>query len=260
MVFILMIIFMLPFLILLWQQHYVKEGKREKVNVKFALLLFSLLFLASLIGQIYFLMQYDLPLYVTGEQYLIGLLMVAFSLGLIAIINIGVTIWSKKKNMPKGAYNSKLVWKVTGGIGVIVLLFIFWFMPFAEKASYVLAFHNAVDAVAQADEEEEFSIVLVRSERDCVRRCAGRKYDNHFYISNNSEGKKEVEFLIRALDEEQNELKVIESSLMRTDPGEILLLETEETNTDSNVWNRYSFQTDDAVYYFQYDYHYRNAE
>lgn len=55
-------------------------------------------------------------------------------------------------------------------------------------------------------------------------------------------------------------MKVIDSKIMTLKPGELQLLETEETNEDASVWNKYSFQTDGKVYQYQQKIRFRDPD
>ncbi|MUK90746.1 hypothetical protein GMD78_20530 [Ornithinibacillus sp. L9] len=256
------ILFTFPIILVLWSFMDVKNGKREKINWKPPLILFSLLTVVSIIIQLYLLMEYRLPLFLNTHDSMIVISLIGLLLGIIALINIVITLRSRKKNVPKEVHNSKTVWKIIGVFGGLFALFLFWFMPLGDKVSYVWSLHDAINAVEDTSDAEEFSLVLVRSEPDCLsyRNCSNLKYDNQFYVKNNMDEVKEVQFKIRALNEDQEELKVIDSTIMRIEPGELLFVETEETNDKSSVWDKYSFKTEESVYYFQHQVRYRDPE
>ncbi|WP_062049600.1 hypothetical protein [Bacillus sp. JCM 19034] len=254
-------LFTFPFMLIGWSFIDVKNGKRDKINWKLPLLIAIMLMVGSVIGQFYLLSTYDLPLFLSSNDSMIAFLVIGIFLGIIALVNIVVTIICRKNNVPKELHNSSTVWKFIGVLGVTIFVFLLWFMPLAEKIDYVLALHDAIDTVS-SDEEAEFSIALVRSEPDCLRarNCTNMRYDNQFFIKNNLDETKEVQFIIRAFNEEQNELKTIESNLITIKPRELLLLETDETITNSSIWDRYSFKTDEEVYSFQYKFQYRDSK
>ncbi len=79
-----------------------------------------------------------------------------------------------------------------------------------------------------------------------------------FYVRSNLDGTKEVQVKIRAANKNQEELKVIDSEIMKLDSGEMKMVETEETSDSKDVWGKYSFTTEKRVFYYQYNYRYRD--
>lgn len=97
--------------------------------------------------------------------------------------------------------------------------------------------------------------LLVSSEQECLRRtasCRNSSYSNQFFIKNNGDHVQEAQVQIRTLNNNDQEMKVIDSKIMTLQPGELRLLETEETNDNSSIWNQYSFQTAYRIANFQY--------
>jgi hypothetical protein len=252
-------LFSLPFILIYLSFIDVKTGKRDKINWKLPILTFTVLMAGSVIAHLYFLTTYDLPIFVSSTESIILFSIIGGFLAIFAFVNIILTLTSRKTNL-SNVHNSKTIWQLIGGLVIALPLLLFWFIPIAEKSDYVSGIHKAIKKVESSNSTDAFSIVLVRSEKDCIRveRCTNKRYDNQFFIKNNLDELKEVQVFIHSLNKDREELKVIESNVMRMEPGELALLETEETGKHSSLWSRYSFKTDERVSNYQYQLQYHD--
>ncbi|MFD1361462.1 hypothetical protein ACFQ4A_07320 [Lentibacillus salinarum] len=54
--------------------------------------------------------------------------------------------------------------------------------------------------------------------------------------------------MIRAANESQDNLKEIDSQIMKMDAGQLKMVETEEISESRNIWDQYSFTTRNKSY------------
>ncbi|SFA91179.1 hypothetical protein SAMN04488072_103221 [Lentibacillus halodurans] len=200
---------------------------------------------------------YNLAFFQNGYSSMIGLIIVGGLWVIIAIINIIVTLTSRGKNLPKSLHNPKAIWIYSGVLAGVMLIFFMWFMSLGQKMAYTVTLNNAVSAMADTPGNEDVSLVLVRSERDCLRRRGcDEQYHNVFYVRNNLNQPKEMQIKIHAANNDQEEIKVIDSKIMKLDPGELKMVKTEETS--DHIWSQYSFTTEEPVLYYHYNFRHRN--
>jgi len=125
-----------------------------------------------------------------------------------------------------------------------------------------MSINEAMEATNNAI-TDDFPIVLVTSERDCLGkrvRCRETNFSNQYFIKNNTGKTQEVQVKIRALNSLNEEMKVIDSKIMTLNPDEMRLLETDETNEDESIWNQFSFQTYGRVANYQHMLRHRDPE
>ncbi|WP_404452182.1 hypothetical protein LG329_17790 [Virgibacillus necropolis] len=248
---IMMVLVVIPLVLLIWSMIDVKKGKREKVNWKLPSIIFIVLLLGTLIGDIYLSNEYSLPIFPNIHDNIIALIVIGILFGIMAIINIFVSI--SMKGAPKTVHDGKKMWKVIGiGAAYFTVIFL-WFIPLAGKTAYVVDLNTAVSA-EDKEGDRDFTLVLVKSEGDCltVRNCSDENFNNVFYLKNNTDSEKEVQVKVRALNEEKQEIEIIDSLIMKIDSGKMKMVKTEETDEDTSIWDRHSFETDVRVEYFQY--------
>jgi len=242
------VIFSIPSILLLWTAIDFKLGKREKIPWKLIISLLIVLTLGSLLIQIYLLQSYGFPIFQTNIEIIVGMAVVGAIAGFILIVNLFITITMGKK-LSKSVHDPKTVNVLTLCIAISLFITIFIAAPTGKKIAFATSINQAIAATKDVA-EEEFSIVLVSSERECLRHtasCQNSAYSNQYFIKNNLNKTQEVQVKIRALNSNNQEMKVIDSKIMTLEPNELRLLETEETSEDASVWNKYSFQTDHEV-------------
>ncbi|MDZ5711186.1 hypothetical protein [Jeotgalibacillus haloalkalitolerans] len=253
------LIFGLPFLWLILLSADVTNGKREKIEWKKPGILFLSLTLISVLVNIYFYSSYHLPFFQNSFGMMVALIVTGAFLLIFSIVNIIVHI--VHKGAPKSFYNPKGLWIFTGVFCFVILFFTAWVYPFAQKMSYSYKVDKAVEALSEEETNEEVSVLFMNSEQECFRSgCYDEEYSNFFYVKNNLDEEKEVQVRIRALDADQNELKIVESDIMTLDGGELRLVETKETNDKTNVWSRSSFETDVRTHYYESMFRFRDTE
>lgn len=254
-------IFMIPYLWFFWSVLDLKNGKPGKGRWKIAVAVLLGLVLVSLIVNYYLSGRYGLSFFQNGFESIVALVIAGVLLLMMIIVNVIVSILFK--NAPKSVHNPKAVWVVAVGLCSTMLFFTMWVYPFAEKVSYVNKIGTAL-AASEQQADEEITIVFLSSERKCFRtsssNCHSTPYSNSFFVKNNLDAQKEVQVQIRALDSKQEELKMIESDIMTLEPGELKLVETEETSDSSSIWSRSSFETDVRTHSYVSIYRYREAE
>ncbi|WHY83527.1 hypothetical protein QNH23_09235 [Siminovitchia fortis] len=254
------IIFSIPGLMLIWSTAYVKSIKKENVRWKLLVSLQLLLIIAGMIVHIYLLRSYGFPMLQTRIETWVSMGFILLICGFMLILNFIIT---KKLGSQSPTHNSKVVNIITGCFALYFFIILFIAAPLGEKVAFAVSINEAIEA-ANKTNNEEFSVVLVNSEKDCLRRssqhCRNQAYKNHYFIKNNMGKKQEVQVKLRALNSNNEEMKVIDSKIMTLKPGELQLLETEETNEDASVWNKYSFQTDGKVYQYQQKIRFRDPD
>lgn len=254
------LIFLFPFLWVIWTGVDVKNGKKERMEWKKpSILLFILLLISTLIS-FYFYRNYQLPLFSNSFETIIGLVLAGVFLVIFSIINIIASI--VYKGAPKSFHNPKGMWIFTGVFCFTILFFITWVYPFGEKSSYVYRMEVAVQALSESETDEEITVLLMNSEKQCVRRkterCIDEDYQNYFLVKNNLDEEKEVQVRIRALNTDKEEIKVVDSNIMTLGAGELRLVETEETNDNTSIWSRSTFTTEIRTSYYEYLFRFRD--
>ncbi|MBY7142366.1 hypothetical protein KFZ56_04505 [Virgibacillus sp. NKC19-3] len=254
------VIYCLPFIWALWSGIDVRNGKREHTNWKGPLLLFVVTAVVSVVVNSYLTFSYNLSFFLNSSSVVTVLITVGILGGLMGIINIITTMIARRKNWPKTMHNPKVIWIIFGSIAGSLLIFLLWFMPIGQKISYVVTLNNAVSAMEASTENDDISLVQVLSEADCVSRRCAPNYNNVFYVRNNLDQPKEVQVKIRALNNNEEEVKVIDSEIVELDPDDMKMVTTEETIKSGNIWEQYSFKTEERVAYYQYNFRHRDLE
>lgn len=258
MVAIMIIIFTLPFIWIVWSLMDVKNGKREKAEWKKPMLLLLVLILLSGIANFYFYQTYNLPIFPNIHDLTIGLIVTGSIVLILTLINLFVSFLHR--GMPKEVHNPNAVWVFTGSLGLVFLLLFAWILPFSEKANYVLNIEAAMNEIEASEQEEEMTVLLLGSTKDCMSYCTDYEYDNIFFVKNNMDEEKEVQVKIRALNKDSEEMKVIDSLVMKIGPNELRVVETEETIDRTSVWSKYSFKTDERTVYYDSMFRFRDPE
>ncbi|QTD40914.1 hypothetical protein [Sporosarcina sp. Te-1] len=255
------VIYSIPGLMIISSAYDVKVGKRASVKWKWPALFLFILAPTGLATQYYFQQTYHFPFFQTNTENWVAGIVIALLAGIILLINLIITLTIGKK-LPKSVHNPKNVNIFTACIVVYLFMILFIAAPTGKK----IAFSTAIDQALQASEvsqTEEFPVVLVTSERDCLQNtasCRNSPYSNQFFIRNNLSKTQEVQVKTRALSASGIEMKVIDSHIMTLRPGELRLVETEETSKDASPWNMYSFQTDHPISEHQYITRYQDPQ
>lgn len=256
------LIFFFPYGWFLWSSISNKTGMVETYRWKKPMaVLIGLILISAVLNYVYS-EAYNLAFFQNGFELTVGLIVAGAFLVIFSIINIIAGI--VYRGAPKSFYNPKVVWGFTGVLCTTMLFFIVWVYPLAEKASYIVRLDSAIAAADEKQDGEEITIVFMSSEKQCVRRrtenCNSSDYQNAFFVKNNLDETKQVQVQIRALDRQQNELKSVESKIMRLEAGELKLVETEETSDKESIWSRSSFETEYQTRFYQSIYRYRDAK
>lgn len=253
------LLFFLPYAWFLWSSLSSKTGKprwKKPLAVLLALVLIS----AGL--NYYFSDTYQLSFFQNGFESKVAIVVSLAFLLVVSIINVITSILFK--GAPKSFHNPKVAWVVTAVLCGTILFFTLWVYPLAEKVSYINKVENALAQSEEQQADEEITVVFMSSEKECFRtstnNCTNDTYKNAFFLKNNLDTQKEVQVRIRALDSDENELKVIESDLMTLEAGELQLVETEESSDLESIWSRTSFETDKRVRSYESLFRYREAE
>lgn len=254
-------LFFLPFAWLFWTGMNSKAGKTKRANWKIALVALIAVLFISVVLNYYYSNAYQLSFFQNGLESTIALIICGAFLLIVGIVNFIVSILFK--GAPKSFHNPKTALAVTGVLCAVILFFTMWVYPLGEKASYIHKVQTALAMAEQQQADEEITVLFLSSEKECMRtsssNCNNETYKNSFFLKSNLDEQKEVQVRIRALDSEQQELKVIESDVMTLEAGELKLVETEETSDDESLWSRSSFETDSRVRSYESLYRFRDA-
>ncbi|GEL76477.1 hypothetical protein [Tenuibacillus multivorans] len=250
---------LIPYIWLAWSFIDYKNGKRERTNWKGPLALLVVLMVAVFILNLYYANEYSIPILVNTMTVFVGLIITGAIAIIASIINVFVSLRHRKNPYPEEVHNPKTAWTVIGLIFLSLTIMFVWFVPGGEKMRYV---DNLNSAIAETENSnEEIDVTFVSSEDYCLRiRYCDPEYMNVFYVKNNLDQAKEVQLLIRALGKNRQEIEVIESDIMKLDPGELKMVETEETLDFKEIWGKYSFKTKEKVRDYQHQYRYRDPE
>ncbi|MGI2329135.1 hypothetical protein [Planococcus sp. YIM B11945] len=255
-------LFFIPYAWFVWSSLSVKSGKIGKPHWKIVLAAFAALVLGSFVFNYYISNAYQLSFFQNGFESTVALIVTAAFLLVIVIVNVIVS--KIFKGAPKSFHNPKVVWMITAVLCTTILFFTMWVYPLAEKTSYVQKVEHALTAAEQQQTDEEITVVFMSSEKNCFRatssNCNNVTYKNAFFLKNNLDIQKEVQVRIRALDAKQNELKEVESDVMTLGPGELKLVETEETSDQASIWSRSSFETESRTQSYESLYRFRDAK
>nr|QRZ17516.1 hypothetical protein JUJ52_17365 [Virgibacillus sp. AGTR] len=72
----------------------------------------------SIIGNVYLSSTYTIPFLQTSMESMIWLIVAAVFLGIIALINVFVTLSLRNKNVSKQFHNPRVIWKLIGGMAL----------------------------------------------------------------------------------------------------------------------------------------------
>ena len=255
------LIFFIPYAWFLWSSISVKSGKIGKSHWKMSLATFIALVIGSFILNYYLSNAYQLSFFQNGFESTVAIIISAAFLLVIVIVNVIVS--RVFKDAPKSFHNPKAVWVIAAVFCSTILFFTMWVYPLADKVSYIQTVEKALAAVEQQQEAEEITVVFMSSDKNCFRlstsNCNSMTYKNSFFLKNNLAIQKQVQVRIRALDSNQQELKVVESDVMTLEPGELKLVETEESSDKASIWSRSSFETEYRTQSYESLYRYRDA-
>lgn len=255
-------LFFLPCAWLFWTSMNLKSGKTGKSRWRISLAALIVVILISVVLNYYFSNTYQLSFFQNGLESIVAIVLCVAFLLIVGIVNVIVSIVFK--GAPKSIHNPKVAWVITAVLCTTILFFIMWVYPLAEKAAYIHKVEKALAMSEQQQADEEITVLFISSEKECFRttssNCNNETYKNSFFLKNNLDTQKEVQVRIRALDSEQQELKVIESDVMTLKAGELKLVETEESSEMESIWNRSSFETDYRVHNYESLYRYRDAD
>lgn len=234
----------------------------KTVNWKGPALLWAIILLISVGANIYISSIYNLDFFHNSYinwliiMYVIGSLVLVFSFA-----NIAATLAAKRKNAPEGEHNPKTMWKFIGVSTVLLFVFLAWVHPIEQKTQYALNLHQALKELDTSDDQsKEFSLVLIKSNDECFGgNCSSTKYENLYYVKNNMDKKKEVEFTIAAYNSHHEKMTEIDSRKLTIGAGDLAMLTTDETKANQSVWSQFSFQTDEEINNYEYKYHYRDV-
>ncbi|MRG86113.1 hypothetical protein [Salinibacillus xinjiangensis] len=253
------IITIIPLILYVWSAINVGAGKSDKINWKRSLYAFLFIFLVSIVVNTYLKVKFDYDLFLNGYD----LTVIAVVLGIFCLIFalIYTFTYRKLKHAPKSVFDPAGVSKILGMLLATIAVGFFWFHPIGEKILLIQSYSNAEEVFAEEEEKKEFSLALVYSEDICINtrttRCSMDDYKNIVMAKNNLNETYEVQFKMRVLNMNDEELKVIDSNIMTLKPGEIKQVKTSETIEASSEWSQYSFQTEDQVHSYQYTFRYR---
>jgi len=104
-------------------------------------------------------------------------------------------------------------------------------------------------------DDEAISIVMVSSEKDCLKDCDDTKYDTLFYIKNNEDEAIDVRLRMQFA-EASGEISE-EFKQFRLDKDAI---EPVEFKLDMGPWNPVTIRTDEQVVNYRWQYQWRSAE
>ncbi|MTD31933.1 hypothetical protein GIW82_12935 [Planomicrobium sp. YIM 101495] len=249
-----LLIFFIPYAWFLWS---VIKKPRWKMPL---VVLAALVFVTFLVNG-YLSNTYELAFFQNGFESIVALIVAGAFLLILSIIN--VTVGVLFKNAPTSLHNPKAVWMFTAVFCTSILFFTVWVYPFAEKASYINQLEKALTVAEAQQDDEEITVVFLRSEKNCFRtstsNCHAVPYKNSFFVKNNLTVPKEVQVRIRAMDAEGSELEEVESVIMTLEPGELRLVETDETSERTSIWSRSSFETERRVSSYESIYQYRDV-
>ncbi|MFS0689313.1 hypothetical protein AB1K89_08730 [Sporosarcina sp. 179-K 8C2 HS] len=260
-VYLAIIIFSIPGVMVLWSAIDVKSGKRERVQWKVPVILFLLFTVTGVSIQFYLDQKYNFPFLQTSVETIIAMSIIVLISGIIIFINFIITKTAGKR-LPKSVHDPKTVNFLAAAFAIYFFITFFITVPTGKKIAFATSINQATEATNVTT--EAFPIVLVTSEKECLRknraRCHDTPFNNQYFIKNNMDKTQEVQVKIRALNSNNEEMKVIDSNIMTLKPGEMRLVETEETNEDASIWNQYSFQTDGRVTNYQHMLRHRDPE
>lgn len=252
------LIFVIPWILLLLSVIDVRSGKRKQVNWKLPLILLIVLASVGTILQIFMKQTYGFPIFANIIESIIATGISIFIPIVMVMINLVITK-TLGKNAPSSVHDPKLVNRLALCFFAFFFTVLFLGAPIGKKIGFAYSIEKAMK-VTNTSDTEEFSVALVSSEQECLKRtasCRSSDYSNQFFIRNHLNKTQEVQVKIRVLDQNNQEVKVIDSKIMELHPQELRLVETEETREDSSIWNQYSFKTTNRIFKYEHLLRYR---
>lgn len=257
------IIGLIPVLILIFSWIDKLRGKREKTNWKWSGILFAGILIIYFGLSIYYKGKYDFPIFPNKSDAIIILIIAGVLFAIIGGICLFTYLSLRGRNLPKSVHNPKIFPIISLGTPIFFLYIGLLLLPLAGKINFASSIERAMEMIENDRNDTEFTIVLSKSDKQCVRSrsssCSDDEYENFFFVKNNLDKAQEVQVEIRAYGADKKVQKEINSTIMKLEPGEVKLITTEETWEDSSPWNQWTFQTDKRVGYYEYMYRYRDV-
>lgn len=218
---------------------------------------YGILFILSLYLQIHYYRVFQFHFFPTLFESMLAFIVIGSVVGVMILINLFVTFL--QPNMPKQYHNPKLVWKITFLFGFGMATILFWILPLAKKYEFTTMLTQAEETFTTEQVDWELLVIFIKSEQDCIGNrsnnyCENAKYDNFFYVKNNTTDRLKGQVLLRAYDKNKKLMTEIESLVFELDAGTYSLLAFEEEHVDdrTSIWNQLSFQSEEKVVYYEY--------
>lgn len=252
------LIFMIPWILLVISLIEFKSGKKRRFGWKLPASMIALLVVSGVFIQIYLQQVYGFPLLQNKTETIIAL---AVSLSVpvfLLLANLIIRIFHGN-NVPVTVHNPKLVNRMAIGFFAALFAVLFIGAPTGKKLDFAYSIDQAMESADQSD--AEFPVVLVSSERECLQTtatCRNSDYSNQFFIRNQLNRTQEVQVKFRVYNKNEELVKEIDSKIMKMNPNELRLIETEETIENASKWNQYTFQTENRVSKYEHFIRYRD--
>lgn len=254
----------MPLLVLFISWMYQILGKRNSINWKWGFIAFIGVIIFYIGLAIYCKRKFGFSIFPSIFDLTISLIVAGVLLIVVGGICLFVHISFKGKDVPKSVHNPKLLPFLAIGPSLFFLYIGIIILPMDGKINFVTSYEKAVEMIDGNREDAEFSVVLAQSDKRCIRArsssCHDDDYENLFFVKNHLEKPQEVQLIIRAYGPNEQLQKEIESTIMKLEQGEIKLVSTEETFTETSPWNQPSFETEKKIYTYEYAYRYREIK
>lgn len=252
---------MIPPLILLFSWIDTLQGKREKINWKLVIIAFAISLIIDFSFSFYYKMKYGFPIF--PNMYSIKtILLIAGIISALIVLSSLILLPPLRKQLSI-YFSLLLVFCIIGSVIFVFILYIgILFKPLGDKMNFAQSLDKAFEIAEMTEGNSDFQIIKTQSEKQCYSRSSQTNcdYDNIFFIKNNLDEPKEVRVKFVVYDRNDEVQKEIMSHKLKLDAGEIRLVTTDETLTEGDIWDQYTFRTDKMVVFYEYSLEYQDIQ
>lgn len=123
------LLFAIPFTMVIQSRIAVLKGKKEQVKWRAALILFIILFLASILINISIVNKYGLNFFSNPFEFATALLVVGLIAGIVAILAFIQLYFFRRGKNTKGIRDMKVYFVGFIGYSILLLFLLAWIMP-----------------------------------------------------------------------------------------------------------------------------------
>ncbi|XXM72705.1 hypothetical protein ACQ0QQ_02070 [Lysinibacillus sphaericus] len=255
----------IPFLIYVFA--LMDQHRHYRVLLRYALLsagTWAAIFAVTLIVNLHYLEKYSFPLFPTGSEIKIMLLVCGLLFGIVFLVIVLMGLFSKK--LIKTIVQSSPLFIVMGLLCLSILMIFVFVLPVSEKATYASAMKRADRSFDEMEDkiDQPIGMTLAFSQQICYGRsssCRGTEYSNLVFMKNFEDRDLLVQVQMAFYDSSGNVMETIETGTIRIGANEAIpFLPESEVQSGKSPWNRFTLDTDSRTSDIQYRYRYKGTD